>query len=112
MSLKIIVSFGNHRFFEFPAFVLFTYSIFLDTSVDLEDYDLRVTMLPNPSHLEAVNPVTAGKARGRQLTLKDGCFSNLADSPLGDKVNAIYYFLFWSSLHTCVRMLDILGVLL
>ena len=63
--------------------------MFLDTSVDLEDYDLRVTMLPNPSHLEAVNPVTAGKARGRQLTLKDGCFSNLADSPLGDKVNVI-----------------------
>ena len=70
--------------------------------MDLEDYDLRVTMLPNPSHLEAVNPVTAGKARGRQLTLKDGCFSNLADSPLGDKVNVIYYFLFWSSLHVYV----------
>ncbi|XP_058954932.2 2-oxoadipate dehydrogenase complex component E1 [Pocillopora verrucosa] len=61
----------------------------LYTSVDLEDYDLRVTMLPNPSHLEAVNPVTAGKARGRQLTLKDGCFSNLADSPLGDKVLSV-----------------------
>lgn len=46
-------------------------------------------MLPNPSHLEAVNPVTAGKARGRQLTLKDGCFSNLTDSPLGEKVLSV-----------------------
>ena len=81
--------------------------------MDLEDYDLRVTMLPNPSHLEAVNPVTAGKARGRQLTLKDGCFSNLADSPLGDKVNVITISCFiWSSLHTCICMQGILGVLL
>ncbi|XP_022787168.1 probable 2-oxoglutarate dehydrogenase E1 component DHKTD1, mitochondrial [Stylophora pistillata] len=61
----------------------------LNTSVDLEDCNLRVTMLPNPSHLEAVNPVTAGKARGRQLTLKDGCFSNLTDSPLGEKVLSV-----------------------
>ena len=58
-------------------------------SVDL-DYGrklpLHVTMLPNPSHLDAVDPVTTGKARGRQLTLKDGCYSDLPDSQLGDKV--------------------------
>ena len=71
---------------DYPKF-LFLFHIFVDISVDLhEDYHLRVAMLPNPSHLEAVNPVTAGKARGRQLTLKDGCYSNLPDSQLGDKV--------------------------
>ena len=47
---------------------------------------LHVTMLPNPSHLEAVNPVSAGKARGRQLTLKDGCYSDSKAGPIGDKV--------------------------
>jgi len=43
-------------------------------------------MLPNPSHLDAVDPVTTGKARGRQLTLKDGCYSDLPDCQMGDKV--------------------------
>lgn len=47
---------------------------------------LHVMMLPNPSHLDAVDPVTTGKARGRQLTLKDGCYSDLPDSQMGDKV--------------------------
>lgn len=51
-------------------------------------------MLPNPSHLDAVDPVTTGKARGRQLTLKDGCYSDLSDSQLGDKVT------FCSKLHS------------
>lgn len=32
---------------------------------------VHVTMLPNPSHLEAVNPVTMGKARARLLTRRD-----------------------------------------
>ena len=43
-------------------------------------------MLPNPSHLDAVDPVITGKARGRQLTLKDGCYSDLPDCQMGDKV--------------------------
>lgn len=51
---------------------------------------LHVTMLPNPSHLDAVDPVTTGKARGRQLTLKDGCYSDLPDRQMGDKVSAKY----------------------
>ena len=36
--------------------------------------------------MEAVNPVSAGKARGRQLTLKDGCYSDSKAGPIGDKV--------------------------
>ena len=45
------------------------------TSVSLEVADgghLRVNLLPNPSHLEAVNPVTVGKARARLLSLGGG----------------------------------------
>ena len=30
------------------------------------EHPLRVSMLHNPSHLEAVNPVSQGKARARQ----------------------------------------------
>ena len=61
-----------------------------DSSVDLNygrDLPLHISMLPNPSHLEAVNPVVTGKVRGRQLTLKDGCYSDLPDCQLGDKVS-------------------------
>lgn len=47
---------------------------------------LHVTMLPNPSHLEAVIPVACGKTRGRQLTLKDGYYGDDFDRPMGDKV--------------------------
>lgn len=50
---------------------------------------LHVTMLPNPSHLDAVDPVTTGKARGRQLTLKDGSYSDLPDCQMGDKVLSV-----------------------
>ena len=54
---------------------------------------LHVTMLPNPSHLDAVDPVITGKARGRQWTLKDGCYSDLPDSQMGDKVSAKHFIL-------------------
>lgn len=42
-------------------------SIALDVDPDREP--LQVTLLPNPSHLEAVNPVVMGKARARLLSL-------------------------------------------
>ena len=60
---------------------------------------LHVTMLPNPSHLEAVDPVVVGKARGRQLTLKDGCYSDRHDCQTGDKVGSrkCFFFFFCSS---------------
>ncbi|XP_048586334.1 2-oxoadipate dehydrogenase complex component E1 isoform X2 [Nematostella vectensis] len=65
----------------------------LTSSVDL-DYGgqdpLHVTMLPNPSHLEACNPVVAGKARGRQMTLKEGDYSiDDKDARIGDKVTCL-----------------------
>lgn len=43
----------------------------LSTSVDLSGYPgpLHATLLPNPSHLEAVSPVAVGKARARLQSL-------------------------------------------
>ncbi|KAK2101024.1 putative 2-oxoglutarate dehydrogenase E1 component DHKTD1, mitochondrial [Saguinus oedipus] len=50
----------------------------LTSSVDLDfgvHHPLHVTTLPNPSHLEAVNPVAMGKTRSRQQSRQDGDYS-------------------------------------
>lgn len=52
------------------------YTVF---SVDLEVREgqtLHVNMLPNPSHLEAVSPVSMGKTRARQLSQRAGPYSS------------------------------------
>ena len=47
---------------------------------------VKITLLPNPSHLEAVNPVALGKTRAKQFALikeaEEGCM-------LGDKVMCV-----------------------
>ena len=43
----------------------------------------HVTMLPNPSHLEAVNPVAVGKARSKHMTMKKGDYG---DGKMGDDI--------------------------
>ncbi|GLH07737.1 LOW QUALITY PROTEIN: Uncharacterized protein GBIM_13164 [Gryllus bimaculatus] len=50
-------------------------------SVDLhiDGKIIHVTLLYNPSHLEAVNPVSMGKARARQQSLGDGAYSDTAN---------------------------------
>ncbi|XP_012870221.1 PREDICTED: probable 2-oxoglutarate dehydrogenase E1 component DHKTD1, mitochondrial [Dipodomys ordii] len=61
----------------------------LTSSVDLDfgsHRPLHVTMLPNPSHLEAVNPVAVGKTRGRQQSRQDGDYSPNDSAQPGDKV--------------------------
>ncbi|KAM3926433.1 2-oxoadipate dehydrogenase complex component E1 isoform 2-T2 [Leptodactylus fuscus] len=61
----------------------------LTSSVDLDfgsDKSLHVTMLPNPSHLEAINPVAVGKTRGRQQSLSEGDYSQDSSAQPGDKV--------------------------
>ena len=53
--------------------------LFPVSSVDLdvgEGRKLHVSMLPNPSHLEAVSPVSMGKARARQLSQQGGPYSS------------------------------------
>ncbi len=46
-----------------------------------EGHRVHFTMLPNPSHLEAVNPVALGKTRARQLTCRDGPYSVVPEPP-------------------------------
>lgn len=47
---------------------------------------VHVTMLPNPSHLEAINPVAQGKARARQQLQKEGDYSAEDSGQPGDRV--------------------------
>ncbi|KAM4746828.1 2-oxoadipate dehydrogenase complex component E1 [Rhinophrynus dorsalis] len=61
----------------------------LTSSVDLDfgsHRPIHVTMLPNPSHLEAINPVAVGKTRARQQSLSDGDYSTDCSAQPGDKV--------------------------
>ena len=49
----------------------------------------HVTMLPNPSHLEAVNPVAMGKARARHMSANTGdyCVKARTSFILGQRMN-------------------------
>uniref|UniRef100_A0A8C5H4P2 2-oxoadipate dehydrogenase complex component E1 n=1 Tax=Gouania willdenowi TaxID=441366 RepID=A0A8C5H4P2_GOUWI len=61
----------------------------LTSSVELDlgaKRPLHVTMLPNPSHLEAINPVAQGKARARQQLRKEGDYSPEDEARPGDQV--------------------------
>ncbi|XP_061576991.1 2-oxoadipate dehydrogenase complex component E1 [Cololabis saira] len=61
----------------------------LTSSVELDfgaERPLHVTMLPNPSHLEAINPVAQGKARARQQLRKEGDYSPEENAQPGDQV--------------------------
>uniref|UniRef100_A0A672I6P0 2-oxoadipate dehydrogenase complex component E1 n=1 Tax=Salarias fasciatus TaxID=181472 RepID=A0A672I6P0_SALFA len=61
----------------------------LTSSVELDfgaKRPLHVTMLPNPSHLEAINPVAQGKARARQQLRKEGDYSSEDGAQPGDQV--------------------------
>ncbi|XP_055587135.1 probable 2-oxoglutarate dehydrogenase E1 component DHKTD1 homolog, mitochondrial [Uranotaenia lowii] len=46
------------------------------TDITVRGKTIHLNMLHNPSHLEAVNPVSMGKTRSKQLTLKDGPYDN------------------------------------
>jgi len=64
----------------------------LTSSTDLsyEGKSVHVTLIPNPSHLEANNPVAVGKARARQQSLREGDYAsddnNNNNSGAGDNV--------------------------
>ncbi|XP_060114514.1 2-oxoadipate dehydrogenase complex component E1 [Heteronotia binoei] len=60
-----------------------TASVYLDFG---SHQPIHVILLPNPSHLEAVNPVAVGKTRGRQQSLLDGDYSLDSSAQPGDKV--------------------------
>lgn len=65
---KINKLFTNSYFLFFNPFVLIS-AISLDMPTS-NNTVVHCTMLPNPSHLEAVNPVAAGKARARYMSNK------------------------------------------
>ena len=51
-----------------------------------------MNLLPNPSHLEAVNPVAMGKARGRLLSLGGGqgyCHGGEEEEESGEDRNKV-----------------------
>lgn len=61
----------------------------LTSSVELDfgaEHPLHVTMLPNPSHLEAINPVAQGKTRARQQLRQEGDYSPEDSALPGDQV--------------------------
>ncbi|KAK3092434.1 hypothetical protein FSP39_002811 [Pinctada imbricata] len=73
---------------EFPPGVKGTGDVLshLYTSVDLQydNKDIHVSLIPNPSHLEANNPVAVGKARAKQLLKGSGEYSEDKTSPVSD----------------------------
>jgi len=74
-------------FLSSSSFSLHMYTSFVVFSVDLEvgeGQKLHVNMLPNPSHLEAVSPVSMGKTRARQLSQRVGPYSSGPYSPSND----------------------------
>ncbi|CAD5119147.1 DgyrCDS7785 [Dimorphilus gyrociliatus] len=58
----------------------------LTSSIDLKygDSSIHCSMVPNPSHLEAVNPVAMGKTRAKEQSNAVGDYSNDPSSRLGD----------------------------
>lgn len=58
----------------------------MDLRIEDSEHPLHVTMLYNPSHLEAVNPVSMGKTRAKQLTLEDGDYDPKGTRKWSDKV--------------------------
>ena len=51
-----------------------------------EGAEVKVSLLPNPSHLEAVSPVALGKTRAKQYSLLN---SSPEDCMLGDKAMCV-----------------------
>lgn len=69
--------------------------LFPDVSEDIEFEDgskVHLSMLHNPSHLEAVNPVATGKARSKQQSLRDGAFNDDHAKEFGsDVINVVLH---------------------
>lgn len=57
-------------------FNIFFYILDASENLDIKGKTIHLSMLHNPSHLEAVNPVSMGKARSKQMTSRDGAFSD------------------------------------
>ncbi|MBP2315385.1 2-oxoglutarate dehydrogenase E1 component [Azospirillum soli] len=63
---------GMHPFLADPPVPAdVPYHMGVESSLPFGERSLALTLSPNPSHLEAINPVTLGRARARQDLVKD-----------------------------------------
>ncbi|XP_033106615.1 probable 2-oxoglutarate dehydrogenase E1 component DHKTD1, mitochondrial [Anneissia japonica] len=60
--------------------------LYQSVDIEYEGKQVHVSLIPNPSHLEANVPVVIGKVRGRQQTLQEGDYSSGEESVVGEKV--------------------------
>ncbi|XP_045449250.1 probable 2-oxoglutarate dehydrogenase E1 component DHKTD1 homolog, mitochondrial [Melitaea cinxia] len=58
----------------------------VSSDITIDGKTVRYSLINNPSHLEAANPVSMGKTRSKQLQLREGDYSPNGDSRFGDKV--------------------------
>ena len=69
-----------------PFCNLFTFVIVNNPTLKYDGQSVNVSLLSNPSHLEAINPVAMGKARAKQTELMK---SADPDCNLGDRVMCV-----------------------
>lgn len=96
----------------FPLFCFFVVVVVLSSgqfpsaSADVsEDFEINgnkvhLTMLHNPSHLEAANPVSMGKTRSKQQSIRDGAFSSDPQKQFGSDVINVQVNLLRDFMHT------------
>ncbi|XP_045535331.1 probable 2-oxoglutarate dehydrogenase E1 component DHKTD1 homolog, mitochondrial [Papilio machaon] len=86
--VKIFHKFTGKPEFPTEANAACDISTHLSASADItiNNKTVRFSLLNNPSHLEAANPVSMGKTRSKQLKLKEGDYSEDGSSRMGDKV--------------------------
>ncbi|XP_049870950.1 probable 2-oxoglutarate dehydrogenase E1 component DHKTD1 homolog, mitochondrial [Pectinophora gossypiella] len=91
--VKIFHKFNGNK--EFPDDVDASCDIALHFSlssdITVNNKTVRFSMLNNPSHLEIVNPVSMGKARSKQMVLKEGDYSADGSTQIGDKVMNVQF---------------------
>ncbi|CAH2261934.1 jg6996 [Pararge aegeria aegeria] len=56
------------------------------SDISMNGHTVRFSLINNPSHLEAANPVSMGKTRSKQLKIMEGDYSESESSRFGDKV--------------------------
>ncbi|KAL4716322.1 hypothetical protein ACJJTC_014802 [Scirpophaga incertulas] len=86
--VKIFHKFSGQPEFPLEANAACDISTHLSASADITvgDKSVRFSLLNNPSHLEAANPVSMGKTRSKQLKLREGEYSADGSTKMGDKL--------------------------
>jgi 2-oxoglutarate dehydrogenase E1 component len=75
---KILSQFqGGKTGFEMHGSGDVKYHLGCSSDREIDGHDVHLSLLPNPSHLEAVNPVVLGKVRAKQERLNDTSYSKV-----------------------------------